>query len=219
MLRNRITAKISRDKKKKELEELSALSKNLINENYMLNQELEKKEREIQFFKTTSNSLCNNCKQMLLTKNLQEPCKTIFSMNDVTEEGKSNFSNYLKYSVYTSFLVVMCIIGAFSLPILSPEAIANVTQSSSSVIHTMNNNAQNAPRILLSLPVNSDKQENIDVKNNTATVPTNKTSTDLVLMEKLIQIYKPKEYYNTQKPLYEITKDNEFLKYIQLSLR
>lgn len=202
MLRNRITAKISRDRKKKEFEQLVTISKNLMNENYMLNQELEKKEKDIQFFKNTSNSFCDNCKAILLNRNLQNPATTIYNMNDVTDEGRSNFTNYLKYSVYASFLVVMCIIGAFSLPILSPEVISSVTGGVSNVATSIKTNNQ---RSLLSLPVNQMEK----LENNTL----NKTSTDLVLMEKLIQIYKPKQYFNinSPKPIYENNKANEFL--------
>jgi hypothetical protein len=202
MLRNRISAKMSRDRKKKEFEQLVTISKNLMNENYMLNQELEKKEKDLQFFKNTSNSLCENCKHIMLSKNLQDPCPTIFSMDDVTVEGRSNFTNYLKYSVYASFLAVMCIIGAFSLPILSPEAISSVTGVVNPVDYV-----EHTPRMLLSLP------EIVENK----TLVQNKTSTDLVLMEKLIQIYKPKDYYSKPKPVskptpvYQRAKENEFL--------
>jgi hypothetical protein len=214
MLRNRISAKVSRDRKKKEFEQLVTISKNLMNENYMLNQELEKKENEIKFYKNTSNSLCENCKHIFLNRNLQEPSKSIFSMNDVTEEGKSNFTNYLKYSVYASFLAVMCIIGSFStFSILSPEVIASVTgitgneviSSSFSGLNGLDvaSNGAHNKRMLLSLPNNTEKIQMV-----------NKTSTDLVLMEKLIQIYKPKEYFNNvPKPIYENAKANDFLGY------
>jgi hypothetical protein len=212
MLRNRISAKVSRDRKKKEFEQLVTISKNLMNENYMLNQELEKKENDIQFYKNTSKSFCDNCKNILLNNNLQEPSKTIYSMNDITEEGKSNFTNYLKYSVYASFLVVMCIIGTFStFSILSPEVIASVTGTGANGVsistgESGSNGGHNA-RMLLSLPNNTEKIQSISM---------NKTSTDLVLMEKLIQIYKPKEYFNhndVSKPIYENKKANDFLGY------
>ena len=200
MLRNRITAKISRDRKKKEYEQLSQISKNLMNENYMLNQELEKKEKEIQFYKNSSNSLCNDCKIILLNKNLQEP--SIFSIDDITDEGRSNFSNYLKYSVYASFLVVMCIIGAFStFNIINPEVVSNVTKINNPV-ESINGNVHNQ-RMLLSLPQKGDDLYDMaNARNHTDTGSgsgINKTSTDLVLMEKLIQIYKPKEYIQMYK--------------------
>ncbi len=243
MLRNRITAKVSRDRKKKEFEQLVNISKNLMNENYMLNQEMERKEKDIQFYKKTSKSLCNNCKSMFLNENLQKPCQTIFSMNDTTEEGRSNFSNYLKYSVYASFLAVICIIGAFSMPIISPEV-------SNKVIESVKND--NSPRILFdSLPIDNVKKnlnqaigspllnstitessvsqfENLksqykqykqinQAKEEEININT-KNNTNNMFKEKLIQVYNPKEYFNnTPKTIKETNKKSvevkEFLGY------
>lgn len=47
MLRNRISAQRSRDRKKKEIDDLKTISQNLLNENYMLKKELENRDKEI----------------------------------------------------------------------------------------------------------------------------------------------------------------------------
>lgn len=62
MLRNRISAQKSRDRKKKEMDDLKLITQELFNQNIKLKKQLEEKENKISEFKDMFNSLCESCK-------------------------------------------------------------------------------------------------------------------------------------------------------------
>jgi hypothetical protein len=101
MLRNRMSAQRSRDRKKKEFDELKLISQGIINENQYLKKELERKTKEINELKESYSKLCGNCQ-----KNLPQ--------RPHISEGRSNVASKLKYSLMAGFLAVVCILGTLS---------------------------------------------------------------------------------------------------------
>ncbi len=74
MLRNRISAQKSRDRKKKEMDDLKIITQELFNQNIKLKKQLEEKENTITEIKNIFNSLCKICKGRLnnkLSSNMQ----------------------------------------------------------------------------------------------------------------------------------------------------
>lgn len=72
MLRNRISAQKSRDRKKKEMDDLKLITQELFDQNIKLKKQLEEKDNKIFEFKEMFNSLCEDCKgkiNVLKTKN------------------------------------------------------------------------------------------------------------------------------------------------------
>lgn len=96
MLRNRISAQKSRDRKKKEMDDLKLITQELFNQNIKLKKQLEEKENKISEFKEMFNSLCDNCRGKLNSLN----SKNKNSGNYLLEENKlflNSFNNNNKY--------------------------------------------------------------------------------------------------------------------------
>jgi hypothetical protein len=103
MMRNRISAQMSRDRKKKELDDLRTFSQNLARENMNLKKELSVKNKEINEMKSKLNSLCEGC------NNKVNGSLAIIDNNLVR-------SSRAKYSLVAAMLAVFGIIGTFALP-------------------------------------------------------------------------------------------------------
>jgi len=65
MLRNRISAQVSRDRKKKEMDDLKLITQELFDQNIKLKKTLEEKDYQINEFKNFIDSLCLNCKGII----------------------------------------------------------------------------------------------------------------------------------------------------------
>jgi hypothetical protein len=135
MLRNRISAQRSRDRKKKEMDELKLISQNLLNETCLLKRELENKDREINHMKEQLSQLCKNCHDKVsfttspsvnninnvnkiqkinkkyINQNLSGTGSTNYSLVD---SSSRRFNSSLKYSLMAGFLVVVCLIGTLA---------------------------------------------------------------------------------------------------------
>jgi hypothetical protein len=99
ILRNRISAQQSRERRKRELEELQKFSQGLIDENTMLRRELEHKNKEINWLKAQITKICGNCSKFFYS-----------DRGSLQTFGRGN--SYLKYGLFTSLLVVICLIGS-----------------------------------------------------------------------------------------------------------
>lgn len=99
ILRNRISAQQSRERRKRELEELQKFSQGLIDENSMLKRELEHKNKEINWLKSQISKICGNCSKYFYS-----------DRNSLQTYGRGN--PYLKYGLFTGLLVVICLIGS-----------------------------------------------------------------------------------------------------------
>lgn len=119
MEKNRISAKISREKKKKQLEELEVLTETLKKENQRLHEDNRKNKRiicDFQYF--FSKNICPDC-----SKNLpNEIKKYIGSMStgksNVDElmivsssRGEGSIGNFAKLSLLTGILLIVCFVG------------------------------------------------------------------------------------------------------------
>jgi len=89
MLRNRISAQKSRDRKKQEMDDLKLITQELFNQNIKLKKQLEEKENKISEYKEMFNSLCENCK----TK--QKKLNSNNRANYLLEENKRFISHCL----------------------------------------------------------------------------------------------------------------------------
>ena len=126
MLRNRISAQRSRDRKKKEMDELKIISRNLFNENCYLKKEIEKKDRELTQFKDKLQNICKNCDNTLVIKSNEKENISSSLVNQpdqntnnrlrysLVDLSRRNLSNSYKYSLMTGFLVVVCLIGTLA---------------------------------------------------------------------------------------------------------
>ena len=106
-IRNRISAQLSRDRKKKEFEDLQKFSQKLLDENKRLKKELTTKNREIINFKNYMSNLCNNCS---LDRNTSRMNIDPDSINNGVSLRTNN--SIVKYGLVTSFLVIICIISS-----------------------------------------------------------------------------------------------------------
>lgn len=125
ILRNRISAQKSRDRKKIELKEFKHFSNNLYDENQSLKNEINKKEQEFLLLKKKiknyENNLCEKCKYL---KNY-EPIHPNFIQNkiiksqnnfpstivDISNATRRNISNNLRLGVFSGVLLLVFIIG------------------------------------------------------------------------------------------------------------
>jgi hypothetical protein len=111
MLRNRISAQRSRDRKKKEMDELKNISQNLLNENCFLKKELENRDREIRELKEMKDklkNLCRDCNEMFTSSSSNVNQNSLFN-------SSNRFASSLKFSMMAGFLVIVCIIGTLTL--------------------------------------------------------------------------------------------------------
>ena len=104
MLRNRLSAQKSRDKKKKELENYKKLTQDLIKENTRLKEELEKRDIDINIIKESIQSLCPECKKLIFEKN-------IYSLNEYCINNKNQKRKYT--TLITGIIAILCFIGTF----------------------------------------------------------------------------------------------------------
>jgi hypothetical protein len=96
MLRNRVSAQNSRDRKKKEFDELRLISQNIIDENRNLKKQLYDKNRELTSLREKLSNLCDNCKTG------RRP--------EITDRGQG-ITGKLKYSLMAGLLAVVCLLG------------------------------------------------------------------------------------------------------------
>jgi hypothetical protein len=197
MLRNRISAQKSRDRKKKEFDELKVISQNIINENQYMKKELENKNKELSELKEKISKLCGNCKKNFPVVNNENRRPQVI---DVSFGSRGNsVSNRLKYSLMAGFLAVVCIIGTLS---FSSITNSGVTPSGQRIlIQTENIPADNVSgaSTIPSTP-SSANQMNMAVESK-------KNSTDLIPYVKEIEVYKEKSNYP-----FRITKDVDKLR-------
>ena len=127
MLRNRLSAQRSRDRKKQEFEYFKQLTQDLLKENMLLNEELKKSNEKINLLTNSIQLLCPNCKKIMNEKNL--------SLSDCCL-NKNNSNKRKKYTLLTGLLTVLCVFGTLILG-------NNNNNSISNNINTFNNNINN----------------------------------------------------------------------------
>lgn len=142
VLKNRLAAQLSRDRKKKEFLELKKFSDDVVVENLKLKHDIEKIENEFFIYKINNQSnYCNKCnskpnnacpkenlnenkihnsnlnnhehKIKQLQKKYNQVGTTDISDLTVISRGGPNTNSCFKLGLFTSFLVVICIIGSF----------------------------------------------------------------------------------------------------------
>ncbi len=105
MLRNRLSAQKSRDKKKQEFEHYKKLTQDLIKENKRLQEELEKRDIDIYKIKESIKSFCPECKKLIFEKNIS-------SLNECCININKNHKR--KYTtLITGIIAILCFIGTF----------------------------------------------------------------------------------------------------------
>jgi hypothetical protein len=177
MLRNRLSAQRSRDRKKKEFDELKTLTQNLLTENEKLKNEILQKNSIINNLKNILKNLCPNCLDLIKNNNFisintnnnnnnnSDESIPIISDNISTTSNNSSSSNRIgKLSLLTGLIALICIFGTIKLNnnnnIFKIEKVYN------------NNNRFFNPRNLItnfvekSLNGNEYKQLTYDNKNN-----------------------------------------------------
>lgn len=136
ILRNRISAQKSRDRKKQELDELKILSNKLFSENNLLQNKLTETERELKFLKekiklckscgnnqvdnynTNSREKINHINTIISTNSMRnQNINTNISISDMSQASRSNFSNRSKLGIFTGLFLVVFFIGCL---LLSP---------------------------------------------------------------------------------------------------
>ena len=117
MYRNRISAQRSRDRKKKEMDDLKMISKNLLDENNYLKKELEIRDRELFEMREKLSKLCSNCVQAVNASSVNNyTTNNLFNSKKLSlvDLSRRTFTNNMKYSLMAGFLVVFFIIGTLS---------------------------------------------------------------------------------------------------------
>jgi hypothetical protein len=113
MLRNRISAQRSRDRKKKELDELRIISQNLLNENCNLRKQVEIKDREIIRINSKYEKFCQGCKEIY---NSPEPTtQQNQTLRYLATDSRRNFPASLRYSLMAGLLALVCFFGTITL--------------------------------------------------------------------------------------------------------
>ena len=121
MLRNRLSAQRSRDRKKKELIDLKTITKNLLQENEKLRNEIRERDEKIN---KLLNLLCPACKEKTKNNNLEikvEEGNSDSSNNMLEDETQLTPSNIVigkkKLALLmTGLFTIFCIFGAFMAP-------------------------------------------------------------------------------------------------------
>ena len=143
VIRNRIAAQKSRDKKRIENESIKEMYQKVIDENISLKTLVSNQQSEINLLKSQLNELCVDCSHRLEGKSLFAPDKTnsrstisnsdsnmyieredfqgepcsaeIEYISNLKEDNAIRFSPLSKLGVFGSLLVVICIIAVFSI--------------------------------------------------------------------------------------------------------
>lgn len=119
MLRNRVSAQRSRDRKKKEMDSLKQFAQKLLDDNSYLKKELEEKENEITNIKESLSKLCSSCSNSFgFDTEKREPTVQVggrYKVNDFSHSRLTTHSNRLRYSLMTGLFVVVCLIGTLGL--------------------------------------------------------------------------------------------------------
>ena len=217
MLRNRISAQRSRDRKKKEMDDLKLISQNLYNENCYLKKEIEMKDREINHIKEKLKFICKNCDNLIKTNKENVSSMCLNNQNaprrnySLVDSSRRNFTNTLKYSLMTGFLVVVCLIGTLTWQGISKDD-TNILINSNSIV--------NPGRIL-----NSKSENNYDKENNNNNLADSSTGIILYQNPSNVDINKNYDYNGNEskaefsptlkngKSIFEISKN--FDKYKQ----
>ena len=121
MLRNRLSAQRSRDRKKKELIDLKTITKNLLEENEKLRNEIRERDEKIN---KLLNLLCPACKEKTKNNNLEIKIQNINVdtsneiLNDETQLTPSNIAIGKKKLalLMTGLFTIFCIFGSFMTP-------------------------------------------------------------------------------------------------------
>lgn len=108
ILRNRISAQKSRDRKREEFDELKEYSANLYNENSNLKKRLEEREKEIINLKK---KLCENCKKENINNNNNSTANLNTTVFDLSTAGRRNFNGRVKLGVFTGLILLVFIIA------------------------------------------------------------------------------------------------------------
>jgi hypothetical protein len=183
MLRNRIAAQRSRDRKKKEFDDIKIISHNLMEENSFLKKTLKNKDNEIQHLRNQLANLCNNCNEKVHNKNSHSQTQLRLNESDFSSTNSSRSSSILKIPLMFGFLAIFCIIGIFS------------------NILTFNETQPTAKRILNKVETNAKKEQT-----NSKTVVTPSTSTTGLILYNNSDTNKPPNN-NSNNKVFNIKKD------------
>ena len=121
MLRNRLSAQRSRDRKKKELIDLKTITKNLLEENEKLRNEIRERDEKIN---KLLNMLCPACKEKTKKNNFEIKIKdiNIDTSNDILSDETQLTPNNIAIGkkklalLMTGLFTIFCIFGAFMTP-------------------------------------------------------------------------------------------------------
>ena len=165
MLRNRISAQKSRDRKKKEFDELKLITENFYRENCSLKNTLINKDKEINKMKEILNKLCENC-QIINKDSIK--IKDNKSTVGIIERNARNFTSTLKYSLMTGLFVIVCLIGALSFNNFSFNENSVGQRSNNRILNVINkkednynlNEIQKSTEIAVYGTISEEKQKN-----------------------------------------------------------
>ena len=136
MLRNRLSAQRSRDRKKKELIDLKSITKSLLEENEKLRNEI--KERDDKINKLL-NLLCSNCQEKIKMNNFEITVeKNIDSINSIVDDetqltpstivaGKKKLALLM-----TGLFTIFCLFGVFISPPSEQNILRNLKEKNNS---------------------------------------------------------------------------------------
>ena len=117
MLRNRLSAQRSRDRKKQELIDLKTITKNLLEENEKLRNEIKERDNKIN---ELLNLLCSKCKEKIKNNNLEIKVESNFeSINNIIDEETQLTPTNIMHGkkklalLMTGLFTIFCIFGTF----------------------------------------------------------------------------------------------------------
>ena len=136
MLRNRVSAQRSRDRKKKELIDLKSITKSLLEENEKLRNEIKERDNKIN---KLLNLLCPNCQEKIKMNNFEITVeKNIDSINSIVDDetqltpstivaGKKKLALLM-----TGLFTIFCIFGVFISPPNDQNIMRNLKEKNNS---------------------------------------------------------------------------------------
>lgn len=136
MLRNRLSAQRSRDRKKKELIDLKSITKSLLEENEKLRNEIKERDEKIN---KLLNLLCPNCQEKIKMNNFEITVeKNIDSINSIVDDetqltpstivaGKKKLALLM-----TGLFTIFCLFGVFISPPSEQNILRNLKEKNNS---------------------------------------------------------------------------------------
>jgi hypothetical protein len=194
MLRNRFSAQQSRDRKKKEFDELKILTQNLIEENSSLKKKLQSSEQKIQLYESFLNQIYPSYYSELFNFN---------SSNPIQKKYLTSLINKKHLNLFTGLFTIFCVVSSF---------ITSSNQHASPFLSTLKAPALNDIKTEMNMNINTNInniEDTTDIKNTLTSSSNTVSKMEKTINNELDCFLLNKENINKVKPLFRITRIND----------